>query len=513
MSAKSLDLDLTVVHERASASVAKLCSLKLRRRSRRSRVSGTLALNACLVDIDAALAKGDADPRRVMGMARAVSPPPSALGRGRTGSSDIVRSAPGMPSPIEPLDLNRRLYVSIAEARGLLNADTTGLSDPYVRVVVDGVEHCRTASVTDTLSPKWNETFMLSSPRDLGSGGTLKLVVCDEDYGFSDDFLGQVEMPLAQLREVASADAHRLRPHWHLLNRDPKQPNKRAAGELRFRAWLGEPDADLLSNTGVSVFHEPHTWLLRLTIEEAQHLRKERGFTGDSDPYAVVTVGADQRFKTPVRRKTLAPRWNTTFYLCVTEEILDDDITIRVHDYEPVGNNPEYGRFSTTLRELVNGSAERSEEPSRSSHGDDAQISEWFDLQRPSGALGGLMKRAAGEKRHAGLVKVSAEALPSANELTSKQRTPVGTLRVDVLSASMREGLVCAPDCYAVVRLGTTWYRTPTIRDNCNPAFDVTATMDVHDPQSTISYVARAGARGRARDDQRLRDRPSLVHC
>ena len=487
VSAASLALD-EKVHMRATGNT-KLCSVELQKRSRRSHVSGHISLNACVVDFAQALAAGDAEERQLVRRARTAGslnslPSPKALAAAALAAAGVESNnkVDGTPPKMEGLDetqpssCSARIYINVAEARDLLAADATGKSDPYVRVYLNDMELRRTSTINTTLSPKWNETFMVDAPADLVNS-TLKLAVYDEDYGFTDDFLGQVVLPLGRVKRINSANAHRLRAQWHLLNRDPRQPKKRATGELRFRAWIGDQDDELLNNTGVSVYQEPKMWMIRISLEEAAQLRPMDVGSG-SDPYAVLTVGSEQRFQTIVRRNTLAPRWQQSFYVWVTDDLYDEQLSIVVHDYDALGTDEENGRYTATVRDFMSAFAGEGACGKNVEH-------LWLELKRPSRLLGKMLRRST-ERPYAGLIKVSAESLPSARELSARQLAPIGMLRVDVLGAAIEQGLVRIPDCYCVVRVGQTWYRTPTVRDSAFPSFDLTITADISDPSEIL---------------------------
>ena len=92
------------------------------------------------------------------------------------------------------------LEFTVLCAKDLLAADRGGTSDPYVRLHVGAAvkKAQKTAVKKKTLSPEWNETFEFkldnSSRRD-----SLTLECFDYDLLGSDDSLGKVTIPLAQL--------------------------------------------------------------------------------------------------------------------------------------------------------------------------------------------------------------------------------------------------------------------------------------------------------------------------
>ena len=100
--------------------------------------------------------------------------------------------------PLGPANLE----FTVLRAKDLVAADRGGTSDPYVRLHVGGAvkQAQKTAVKKKTLSPEWNEAFEFkldsSSRRD-----SLTLECFDYDLLGSDDSLGKVTIPLAQLAE------------------------------------------------------------------------------------------------------------------------------------------------------------------------------------------------------------------------------------------------------------------------------------------------------------------------
>lgn len=76
-------------------------------------------------------------------------------------------------------------------ARNLRNVETVGKSDPYVRVLLSGIEKGRTVTFTNNLNPDWDEVIYVPvhSTRE-----KLTLEVMDQESVGSDRSLGLVEV-------------------------------------------------------------------------------------------------------------------------------------------------------------------------------------------------------------------------------------------------------------------------------------------------------------------------------
>jgi Ca2+-dependent lipid-binding protein len=54
-----------------------------------------------------------------------------------------------------------RLAVTIIEAKALDNEDSISLNDPYIEVYIDDDYKQRTATISNSRTPRWDETFEL----------------------------------------------------------------------------------------------------------------------------------------------------------------------------------------------------------------------------------------------------------------------------------------------------------------------------------------------------------------
>jgi Ca2+-dependent lipid-binding protein len=108
-----------------------------------------------------------------------------------------------------------RLVVRVLEARNLLPSPAAATAaeaagDPYARLQL-GRQRARTKTIRRSASPAWDEEFAFPVG-DLGE--ELRVSVVDEDRYFSDDFLGQVKVPLSA---VLDADGRSLGNQWYQL--------------------------------------------------------------------------------------------------------------------------------------------------------------------------------------------------------------------------------------------------------------------------------------------------------
>uniref|UniRef100_A0A0E0A8G8 C2 and GRAM domain-containing protein n=1 Tax=Oryza glumipatula TaxID=40148 RepID=A0A0E0A8G8_9ORYZ len=125
-----------------------------------------------------------------------------------------------------------RLLVQVSEARNLPAIDGGGgLSDPYAKLQL-GRQRGKTRVAKRTLSPTWDEEFAF---RVVDLKDELVVVVVDEDRYFSDDFLGQVRVPLSA---VLDADNRSLGTQWYQLLPKSKKSKIKDYGEIRLTISL-----------------------------------------------------------------------------------------------------------------------------------------------------------------------------------------------------------------------------------------------------------------------------------
>ncbi len=103
--------------------------------------------------------------------------------------------------------LSRSIFcLTIHSAKGLANADLFGKSDPFVRILWNGVEMGFTTTINDTLDPIWSEEFTLfTAPGQKIDCCVLELEVFDRDNHKEGDFLGSLVVTGPSLKELSKA--------------------------------------------------------------------------------------------------------------------------------------------------------------------------------------------------------------------------------------------------------------------------------------------------------------------
>ncbi|KAH0543566.1 hypothetical protein FGG08_002127 [Glutinoglossum americanum] len=110
----------------------------------------------------------------------------------------LLKGATGTGGYVTPIGVMR---LHFQNARNLRNLETVGRSDPYVRVLVSGVEKAKTVTFQNNLNPDWDEVLYIPihSARE-----KLVLEVMDQENVGKDRSLGETELPAADY--VSEAD-------------------------------------------------------------------------------------------------------------------------------------------------------------------------------------------------------------------------------------------------------------------------------------------------------------------
>lgn len=206
--------------------------------------------------------------------------------------------------------------VRVVRATGLLAADKSGKSDPYVKVKSPGSKSAKTEVIKKTLNPEWDETLDLTV-HDLAA--PLCVTVFDYDKTGKNDNLGFAE--ISGLSEIA-----------------PGVPTP-------FKAALskqGTVEVVVTLEYAVSVHVVRATGLLAADK------------SGTSDPYVKVQSEYGKKAKTSVIKKTCNPEWDETLELLLPD--LAAPLAFTVFDYDKAGKNDNLGSGEISgLRQLVPG--------------------------------------------------------------------------------------------------------------------------------------------------------------
>lgn len=119
----------------------------------------------------------------------------------------------------------KQFAVRVLEARGLSPKNANGLSDPYV-VLKMGLQRKQQTSVkSQTLEPRWNETFVFSASENQARAQTIKISVRSKDFFFRTHEIGRAALDLRFYRDFSepvwipliNAQGHKTKERGELL--------------------------------------------------------------------------------------------------------------------------------------------------------------------------------------------------------------------------------------------------------------------------------------------------------
>ncbi|KAK7066884.1 Protein kinase C conserved region 2 (CalB) [Halocaridina rubra] len=144
-----------------------------------------------------------------------------------------------------------QLRAHMYQARSLIASDSSGLSDPFARVIIG--EHCRTTQVIDeTLSPTWDEMLVLDDIVVYGTKEEIEeeppmvvIEIFDQDSVGKSEFIGRaLARPHIKFRERPYE-----RPHleWHDLFRGTDEAGELLATFELLQFQDGEEGGDIVA--------------------------------------------------------------------------------------------------------------------------------------------------------------------------------------------------------------------------------------------------------------------------
>eukprot|EP00088_Acartia_fossae_P066150 TRINITY_DN81860_c0_g1_i1.p1 TRINITY_DN81860_c0_g1~~TRINITY_DN81860_c0_g1_i1.p1 ORF type:complete len:157 (-),score=27.64 TRINITY_DN81860_c0_g1_i1:43-513(-) len=97
-----------------------------------------------------------------------------------------------------------KLYVTVAEAKGLTDTDTFGKNDPYVHMRLDENMQQQTTMLKNAgNNPMWNEKFTFEIKDEHTA---MEVKVFDHDSYGKDDMIGSTQIPLTEVKACQNTD-------------------------------------------------------------------------------------------------------------------------------------------------------------------------------------------------------------------------------------------------------------------------------------------------------------------
>lgn len=213
--------------------------------------------------------------------------------------------------------------------------------------------------------------------------------------------------------------------------------------------------------------------ILRVHVFEASHLMKKDISVlgkGKSDPYAVVTVGA-QEFKTKVIDNTVDPKWD---YWCEFQilESNGQQLYIHVLDKDDTGGDENLGRATIEVSNLVKkGSDDMWVTLEQAKHGMVHLRFTWLTLSKNYSDL---------------------EAILNETQLlrSSNLHTALVTIFLDSCKNLPQARMSTKPDPYAVLRVGNNIQQTKVLMRTINPVWEQGFTFLINNPENDTLFLS-----------------------
>ncbi|KAG1658742.1 Multiple C2 and transmembrane domain-containing protein [Nymphon striatum] len=208
-----------------------------------------------------------------------------------------------------------QLDVHLRNGKGMIAMDTSGTSDPYVKIKCGNRLLHKSKTISKTLDPWWDEIFTLPV-EDVFE--PLEFKVYDYDFGRKDDFMGGVKVALKDLELNKTTDLNLA-----LTDMGKKSHGSGSLGMINVTFTLipktREDKEEYFNKTGKLDTRKMKNanWnsIITIVLVEGQNLlpMDENGL---SDPYVKFRLG-NEKHKSKNASKTLNPKWCEQFELHV----------------------------------------------------------------------------------------------------------------------------------------------------------------------------------------------------
>ncbi|XP_056640030.1 extended synaptotagmin-2 isoform X1 [Diorhabda sublineata] len=213
--------------------------------------------------------------------------------------------------------------------------------------------------------------------------------------------------------------------------------------------------------------------VLRVHVLEASHLMKKDISVlgkGKSDPYVVVTVGA-QEFKTKVIDNTIDPKWD---YWCEFQilESNGQQLYIHVLDKDDTGGDENLGRATIEVSNIVKkGSDDMWVTLEQAKHGMVHLRLTWLTLSKNYSDLDAILNET--------------QLLRSSN-----LHTALVTIFLDSCKNLPQARMSTKPDPYAVLRVGNNIQQTKVLMRTINPVWEEGFTFLINNPENDTLFLS-----------------------
>jgi Ca2+-dependent lipid-binding protein len=205
-------------------------------------------------------------------------------------------------------------------------------SDPYAYLTLDGCDAQRTATVSGSSDPEWNEELTFEGV-EAPASKIMKIRVYDDDWG-RDDNIGECQLDLGKL--IATSEP---------------QEFERVCDDGIFS------DATIkftVTTDGSWGNPEGGSGTLTVLVKSCAGL-DDADFAGTTDPYAYVTIDGCEPQQTEKQEGTINPEWNQELTFEGIENPLSKTLNIKIYDDDTWSRDDKIGECTVDLAELKMG--------------------------------------------------------------------------------------------------------------------------------------------------------------
>lgn len=225
------------------------------------------------------------------------------------------------------------IIVNVISANNLKDADGPfNGSDPYAYITLDGCDAQRTATVSGTSDPEWNETLTFEGV-EAPASKVMKIRVYDDDWG-KDDKIGECTLDLGTL--VATADPQ----EFEKIVDDGIFSDATFKFTVQTDGSWGNPEGGAGN--------------LTVLVKSCAGL-DDADFAGTTDPYAYLTIDGCEPQQTEKKDGTINPEWNQELTFEGIENPLSKTLKFTIYDDDTFSRDDKIGYCEVDLAELKMG--------------------------------------------------------------------------------------------------------------------------------------------------------------
>lgn len=225
------------------------------------------------------------------------------------------------------------ITVTVVAATNLEDSDGPfSGSDPYVYITLDGCDAQKTATISGSSNPEWNETLTFEGVESPASK-VMSLRIYDDDWG-RDDKIGECVLDLGKL--VATSEPQEI----ERVVDDGIFSDATMKFVVQIDGSWGNPEGGAGN--------------LKVTVHSCTGL-DDADFSGTTDPYAYCMIEGCESLQTQKLEGTVNPEWEEELNFEGIENPLSKTLKIKIYDDDTWSRDDKIGECEVDLADLKMG--------------------------------------------------------------------------------------------------------------------------------------------------------------